>query len=124
MERRAYLSLISCQLVILPIVSCRGHARQAKPSEQHNVLASSPIGFSAHHIGKPHDERFQLLRGGQSRSIFKKRNVRASPQGKLTTNVFKIADNETLTAHASAWGLVSAGAEISAEKTYVTRRLA
>jgi hypothetical protein len=124
MKQHAYLSLFCFQLALLPMVSCGGRAKQTKPSDQHNVLASSPIGFSAHHIGKPHDERFQLLRAGGSRSIFKKRNVRSSPQGKLTTNVFKVADNETLTAHASAWGLVSAGAEISAEKTYVTRRLA
>lgn len=102
---------------------CGGRARHAQ-GEQHNVLASAPVGFSIYHIGKPHDAGFRLLPGGESRSLFKKRDVRPSPQGKLTLNAYEITDDETLAANASAWGIVSAGLEVSGKRTFVTRRLA
>lgn len=124
MKKAADLNHFWLLLGFLPMAACGGRAQQAKQSDQHNVLASAPVGFSAHHLGKPHDEMFRLLPGAKSRSIFKKRNVRASPQGKFTTNVFKIENSETLAANASAWGVVSADLEISGKRTYVTRRLA
>lgn len=108
---------------LLVLESCGGPARHTEPAEQHNVIASAPAGFSAYHIGKPHDDRFRLLPGEWSRSLFKKRKVRASPQDQMTLKVVDVSDEETFTANASAWGLVSADFEVNGKRTYATRRL-
>lgn len=108
----------------LLMVGC-GKRTARSPAAMHRqpILASTPVGFAEHHIGRPHDEDFQLLRGKDGKSLFNKRQARKSPQNKLDLKVFEIGNEEMLKAHASAWGIVSSELGVESERTFVTRRL-
>ncbi len=87
------------------------------------IRASAPQGFSLSHLGRPHDQNFQLLGGKHGRPLFKEAQTFSSQQERLSTSFVKVDDAEHFAAHASAWQLGSARTHLSNNHRYVSRRL-
>lgn len=124
MNIAAMVKVLASGVSLLMTVGCApGHPRHADPDERRAIKASAPDGFSVEHLGLPFDADFQLLPGREGASLFSEAETRVGKQSTLTIHRVERQDDETLAAHASAWGMIEGRFESRAGETYLARNL-